>query len=123
MAHSYLPAQSLSHYLLQVTGRSWQPGKGRDLPHFLVQLRLEKTSQVAQFKGRFSFCFKFPTLCCPFLNLTMLETCFFSVSLPLLEGREEGGFKMGGVILEAKVNLSMLFPFSMPANQGLFGCS
>lgn len=53
----------------------------------------------------------------------MLETCFFSVSLPLLEGHEEGGFKMGGAILETKVNLSMLFPPLMPASQGLFGCS
>lgn len=50
-----------------------------------IQLRLEKTSQAAQFKGRFSFYFQIP-----YLNLTMLETCFFSVSLPLLEGREEG---------------------------------
>lgn len=42
----------------------------------------------------------------------MLETCFFFIVLPLLKKHEGGGFKVLGVILEAKVNLNMpLCPF------------
>lgn len=55
-------------------------------------------------------------------GLTVLETCFFFVSLPLLEQHVGGGFKVGRVILETKLNLRVLFVL-MPASRGSFGCT
>lgn len=106
-----------------MTAMSNAQERHKSASHFLIQLHCEKTSRVAQFKGRFS---DFISNSLPFvgpswrLHNTQNTFLFYFTSSTWKTRR--GGFKVFGVILETKVNLKMPFSSLMPTRWGQFGC-
>lgn len=92
---------------------------------------MRKQAQLPSVKADSQISFQ---ISCPLLSfleaLTMHETCFFFILLPLLEKHEVcvcggagvAGFKVFGVISETKANLKVPFSPLMLRSQGWFGC-
>lgn len=116
---SYLSHERPLSCLLQIALRSWQqwvmPRKSKDHPHtFSSSCTVRKQAKLPSLRADSQISFQ---ISCPLLSfldaLTMPETCFFFISLPLLEKHEVGvvGWWLRdlSIILETKVKLNMLF--------------